>query len=134
MRCRVWGGGGVGAAGFACVQAGADFDLATADLLGDQFAQARFELAQLFGQTKREVEEAAVDRADFEAEAGRGLAAVGVGQRRAVLHAGVPGHTVNWHGLVPLGLRPLREGNAVTVRDGRPVARRPETPNYLKLP
>ena len=80
------------------VLAGTHFDFAAFDLAGDQLAQPRLELAQFFGQAKTQVQEAAVDRADFKPQAGRWRCAGGgfpVHNRRAVLHAGVAGHTVN---------------------------------------
>ena len=59
---------GTGLAG-AGLERGPHFDLAALELARDQFAQRGFMLAKLLGEAKRQVQEAAVDRADLEPEA-----------------------------------------------------------------
>jgi len=75
-----------------------DVHLAALELGREQGAQRRLLGAQLLGQAKRQVQETAVDRADFQAQAAPGDRAFAPGSRRVELGAGVTGHAVNCHG------------------------------------
>jgi hypothetical protein len=66
----------------------------------EQLAQRRLVLAQIVRQAEAQVQEAAVDGADFQAKAAGGSAsclAAGRGRPGTVLGAGITGHAVNWH-------------------------------------
>src|SRR4030095_11617078 len=78
----------------------ANLDLAALEPCREQLAQGRFVRAHLLWELEDEIEEAAVDRTDLDAETARGLLppfALGVGAGGLVLACGVPGHSVNCH-------------------------------------
>ena len=82
-------------AGVAAFQPNAHFHFAALELRGQEFAQNRFGLPQFVGQAKGEVQETAVDRADFNAQPRTGLArtlGAGGGFGSAGLRGGVARH------------------------------------------
>ena len=93
--------GGIGL-GQSCLLIGFEvypnFHFAALELGTDQVAQRGFVHAQLIGHAKAKVQKAAVDRADFQAQANRGCRRGGCGGRQQHLGAGVTSHAVNGHG------------------------------------
>ncbi len=102
------------------IDAGTHLDLAAFEFGLQQLAQGRFVLAQLLGQLESQVQEAAVDRADFQAQAA-GWNALGVVTgtrlRHAFLAACVTGHAVNCHGAFRGSLR-VSENNRANSAPG----------------
>ena len=54
-------------------------------------------MAQVFGQAKGQVQEAAVDRSDFHPQPRPAVRRTGALRSAAGLRAGIAGHAVNWH-------------------------------------
>ena len=79
---------------------GTHLHLATLEAGCEQAAQRGFQRTQVVRKAEGQVQKAAIDRTDFQAQpAILGGAALGFSAsgRRALLRAGVSGHAVNWH-------------------------------------
>ena len=106
-------GRGLGVRALRVAGAGqAELDLAALEAAGEQLAQGRLERAVFVGEAQREVEEAAVDRPQFDTDperCGRSGAHIGAPfvqccrsrRDRARRGIGVAGHAVNCHALLP---------------------------------
>jgi hypothetical protein len=82
------------------LQAGAHFDLAALEARLQQLAQGGLVLAQVVGEAKGQVQEAAVDGADLDPQArscGRRISLTGLVRRATGLGAGIAGHAEHWH-------------------------------------
>ena len=76
----------------------AQLDLAAAEAGGQQFAQRALDAAEFVGQAEGQIEEAAVDRTQFD---GHGGPVRGTPVRRLSEDVGVAGHAVNCHEISP---------------------------------
>jgi hypothetical protein len=88
-------GGGLAARAF---EAGAQLHLAAFELASDELTQGGLGLPQLIGQAQAQVQKAAVDRTQLQAQHG---AALGIGALQRPLHGGIACHAEDGHFQLP---------------------------------